>query len=106
MWLFLGYVAVLAALFFLFRVDRRGWCGVGFGGCGPAPTYDFTAATAPFVLGMGLVALYSLRRPGRGVSWLSIHVLTAASVAFVLFLTGTVGEAIRPLFEPDNLVIR
>ncbi|WP_157251818.1 hypothetical protein [Patulibacter americanus] len=105
-WLFLGYVVALAAVFFPFRVDRRGWCGGTLGGCGPLPTYDFLAATAPFVLGLGLVALFSLRRPGEGVSWLSIHVLTAAAVAFVLFLTGSVAAAIEQIGDDGMLVIK
>jgi hypothetical protein len=105
-WLFLGYVALLAAVFFPFRVDRRGWCGGTLGGCGPLPTYDFLAATAPFVLGLGLVALLSLRRPGEGVTWLSIHVLTAAAVAFVLFLTGSVAAAIEQYLGPDMLIVK
>jgi hypothetical protein len=105
-WLFLGYVVVLALVFFPFRVDRRGWCGGILGGCGPLPTYDFLAATAPFVLGLGVVALVSLRRPGEGVSWVSVHVLTAAAVAFVLFLTGSVAAAIEQHLGPDMLIVK
>jgi hypothetical protein len=105
-WLFVGYVGVLGALFLLFRVDRRGFAGLGFGGYGSTPTYDFLAATVPFALALGLVALLSLRASDDRWHWASIHLLTAAGVAFVLFRTGTVGNAIEPLLQPGTLVIK